>query len=209
MRSLLLSSLLIVVFACSPVSKSKLTRIDEASSPVRNWSSPFASGFEKALFKATMDIGKTHLSGLVLVKKTTDTTFRIVFSNEMGFTFFDLEMKNNTLFPMTLFESFNRKSFLKILEKDLAILLASGFSPASGKYYKNPSPPETILFNNKTKTYLKLADNRLDTAKLLAGTTPIDKTIISMRTGENGFPLRIIIRNPGIRFVYRLSLLNR
>lgn len=85
----------------------------------------FGQGFEKALFTGAVDIKKHHLTGFLLIKKMEDDSYRIVFTNQVGMTFFDFEVKQNSFRVVYCFESLNRKALLRIFEKDFRLLLES------------------------------------------------------------------------------------
>jgi hypothetical protein len=83
----------------------------------------FDSTFDRALYKGSLDISKYHLSGLLLFKRTSANSVRIVFSNELGMSFFDFELKGDE-FIVHSFNSFlDRAPLLKYLENDFRLLL--------------------------------------------------------------------------------------
>jgi hypothetical protein len=83
----------------------------------------FDSSFEKALYKGSLDISKHHLTGLFFLKRVSVNSVRIVFSNEMGMTFFDLELKGDDFIVHSCFPSLERASLLKLLKNDFRLLM--------------------------------------------------------------------------------------
>ena len=85
MRYLLLSSFLVLLLGCSSaykhlkVTKANVTDLQK-----------FKPEFKIALYKANVNVAGNYLSGLLLIKKMPDSSMRLVFSNEIGFKFFDL-----------------------------------------------------------------------------------------------------------------------
>ena len=79
--------------------------------------------FEKGLYKATLDISKHHISGFIFLKRTSDSSYRILFSNQMGMSFFDFEFSARAFIVHSCFPSLDRKSLLGILKTDFEILL--------------------------------------------------------------------------------------
>ncbi|MCX6279682.1 MAG: hypothetical protein NT004_16530, partial [Bacteroidetes bacterium] len=80
--------------------------------------------FVNSLFKATLEIKKHRLTGLLLIKRMDSAVegisskgrvYRIVFTNEIGMTFFDLELSRDSGKMISCFASFNKKAFIKIL----------------------------------------------------------------------------------------------
>jgi len=125
MRSLFLINLITVLIVSGCVSV-KPRHLDAVPGfPATNCQPPTFftnSSFQKALFKASMDIGKVHLTGLVFVKMIRDpgsglheggvadrgSYFRVVFSNELGMTYFDFEISSRTTRVVFCFEPLNK-----------------------------------------------------------------------------------------------------
>ena len=83
---LILSSCLTfgILLSCSPSYK----QMQSAEADV-NVLQKFKPNFTVALYNTTVDVVGNHLSGLLLIKKMPDSSTRMVFSNEMGFGFFE------------------------------------------------------------------------------------------------------------------------
>jgi hypothetical protein len=90
MPYLLLSSLLFLLLACSPAYK----QMQVAAGDI-NTIKKFKPNFTVALYNTQVDVVGNHLSGLLIIKKMPDSSTRLVFSNEMGFKFFDFEFSIN------------------------------------------------------------------------------------------------------------------
>ena len=176
----------------------------------QNWVPALGNNFDKALFKTSLDISKHHLTGLIFFKQTSDTSFRIIFTNEIGMKFFDLEFVREKLIIQYCFPSLSRKSLMKILESDFRLLLPEKFSgqkkiilenensgtkeykvkTASGKYYYTIDIP-----SHKIK-------HILSTGKLLG------KTRIFFNDTEHPVPHKIHIENPTIKLIMKMTLLD-
>lgn len=118
-RCSLLISHLLLIWGCSPVHrqmqpvKSDFSRLQK-----------FKPAFSVALYNTNVDVVGNHLSGLLLIKRMPDSTLRMVFSNEMGFKFFDFEFGKHGEFKVySIIKKMNRKSVLKTLRKDFELLL--------------------------------------------------------------------------------------
>jgi hypothetical protein len=84
----------------------------------------FKPAFTVALYNTQVDVVGIHLSGLLLIKKMPDSSTRIVFSNEMGFKFFDFEFAPDGNFKVfSVIKQMNKKSVLKTLRKDFELIL--------------------------------------------------------------------------------------
>lgn len=84
----------------------------------------FKPAFTVALYTTQVDVVGNHLSGLLLIKKMPDSSIRMVFSNEMGFKFFDFEFSSGGNFKVySVIKQMNKKPVLKTLRKDFELIL--------------------------------------------------------------------------------------
>lgn len=119
MRYLLLSSCLFMLFACSAAYKQMQTAAGDV-----NRLQKFKPAFSVALYNTHVDVMGNHLSGLLLIKKMPDSTVRMVFSNEIGFKFFDFEFSPDGAFKVySVIKQMNKRSVLKTLRKDFELIL--------------------------------------------------------------------------------------
>lgn len=116
---LILSSCLLILLSCSPVHK-QMQSANVAIGTVYK----FKPAFTVALYNTTVDVVGNHLSGLLLIKKMPDSSTRMVFSNEMGFTFFDFEFSPGGNFKVySIIKKMNRKSVIKTLRHNFELVL--------------------------------------------------------------------------------------
>ena len=77
-----------------------------------------------ALYNTSVDVVGNHLSGLLLIKRMPDSSIRMVFSNEMGFKYFDFEFSPNGNFKVhSVIRQMNKRPVLKTLRKDFELIL--------------------------------------------------------------------------------------
>jgi hypothetical protein len=108
-----------MLLACSPVHKQM-----QSVSADLNLLQKFKPAFTVALYKTTVDVIGNHLSGLLLIKKMPDSSTRMVFSNEMGFTFFDFEFAADGKFKVySIIKKMNKGSVIKTLQHDFELVL--------------------------------------------------------------------------------------
>ena len=116
---MILSSCLLFVLSCSPSYK----QMQSVEADV-NVLQKFKPNFTVALYNTTVDVVGNHLSGLLLIKKMPDSSTRMVFSNEMGFGFFDFEFKPDGEFKVySIMKKLNKKSVIKTLQHDFELIL--------------------------------------------------------------------------------------
>jgi len=211
MRSLLFRSIiLILVFtACDPVKKSQLSSTKEKQYITPSWNTPFHEGFEKALFRTSLEVADKQLSGISIIKKTSDTSFHLTFANEIGLTYFDLEIYAHGFKADYVFDPINKKSFLKILHRDFSTLFFSASEgKPTGKYVQKGTGEAVYLYlGRKLYTWLDIKQNSL--IRLAGWSNYFDAVIIDFREYQNGFPAEIQIVNPRINLVLTLNILGQ
>jgi hypothetical protein len=124
MRIFLFANLIFFALLTRPLTSLALPGgVMNACDTIKNWDPVFGTDFQKGLYRATFDISKHHLTGFIFIKKTSDTTYRILFSNEFGMKFFDFEFLENEFIVHYCFPSLDRKSLLKLLDNDFRIII--------------------------------------------------------------------------------------
>ena len=117
MRYLLLSSCLLL--GCSSVYKGLRPAIGSVGTVQK-----FTPVFTTALYKAQVTITGKYLSGLLFIKTMPDSSVRVLFSNEMGFKFFDFGyLKNKEFKVYHIIPQMNKKAVIQTLRNDFALLL--------------------------------------------------------------------------------------
>jgi len=121
------------MLACSPAYRQMQPAISEKSVLQK-----FKPIFGRALYRTNVDVVGNHLSGLLLIKKMPDSSLRLVFANEMGFTFFDFEFAENGNFKVhSVMKQMNKKPVLKTLQKDFELVLMQKLGDTAMDIRKN------------------------------------------------------------------------
>src|SRR5450432_659568 len=90
--------------------------------------------FSHVIYKISVDVLGKHISGLLLIKYMPDSSTRIVFSNEMGFSFFDFGFLTGNGFKVyQVVPQMNKKALIKTLRKDFELVMFRNMD--SSKYY--------------------------------------------------------------------------
>lgn len=119
MRYLISGSLIVLLFSCTSIYKG-FQPVQADPIQLRQ----FKPVYNVALYKAGIDVVGNHLSGLLLFKKMPDSSTRIVFTSETGFSFFDFEFAADGNFKVhSIFKKMNRKAVIKTLRKDFELVL--------------------------------------------------------------------------------------
>ena len=216
-NSIFVNLLLVILFGgCATVRPPDLSRISGSHRVNANYdtaittASPFRN-FNKGLFKAAMRIKNKDLSGLLLIKKmdalydstgiraVQERTYRIVFANEIGLTFFDLGVSAGGFTVFQCFESLNRKALLNILKTDFRLLLRLYPDDPASIYVQEGTGRQVIMIGTKHSMVWETRNQQGDTLLVVSGkSTVADAVTIGYRGYRSGVPGAISIENPVI-----------
>jgi hypothetical protein len=94
----------------------------------------FKPDFRHAVYTTSVDVIGKHISGLLLIKLMPDSSTRFVFSNEMGFSFFDFGFLHDSGFRVyQIIPQMNKKDLIKTLRKDFELIMFRNMN--SGTYF--------------------------------------------------------------------------
>ena len=94
------------------------------------------SSYPKNWFTAAVDVQGHHLSGLLLIKRMPDGSDRVVFTNELGVSFFDFEFSESGFKVIQVINKLDVKAVLNTLKQDFELLLLKGAQAGTPKNYK-------------------------------------------------------------------------
>ena len=126
LKSLRLSSLALLLVACSPTfsrlkvaekTGEKVVTIQEVNPIVQDSS---------LLFTASIKLYTKYYSGLIFLKQTDSVTSHLVFVTELGMKMFDYQIQNNQFKLDYVFEPLNQPRILNLLESDFKLILLQG-----------------------------------------------------------------------------------
>ena len=180
---------------------------------------PFGKGFEKALYKADLEVNGHEFSGLMMIKASGGGNYKVAFFNELGLNFFDFELrhmggkKELNLYVRNIYSPLDKDILLNKFEKYFNMLLGQGPTEGIQKtYLKNEGIGILIL-----KDSYKGKDGFISTNLLEPYTEIINvgglwkKEKISMQLSPetiNYSPQNILIEHPGFRLKFKLDLVD-
>jgi hypothetical protein len=127
-RSLIFLNVVFLNLACSQYRYMQKIKTDESCVLL------FKPDFVRATYKISVDVVGKHISGLLVMKQMPDSSTRIVFTNEMGFSFFDFGFLPHDRFMVyQIVPQMNKKALVKTLRKDFDLILFRSID--SSKYY--------------------------------------------------------------------------
>lgn len=121
-RNFLLFIFVLILSECSSPSK-YLSKVEYSQDQIKNipYSLPF---LEKTLiYKTDINFYKNDISGLLIIKKTSENIYRIALTTQFGLKIFDFELNHGALKVKYCIESLNKKLIIKTFENDFNILL--------------------------------------------------------------------------------------
>ncbi|SEP09910.1 hypothetical protein SAMN05192574_12213 [Mucilaginibacter gossypiicola] len=205
-RFLLLSSCLFILTSCTSVYKS----LKPAEGNVREIKK-FAPDFTNVLYKTEVDvIGGHHLSGLLLIKTLPDKSVRMVFSNEMGFKFFDFEFKPDGSFKVYyIIKQMDKRPVIITLQKDFELVMMRKQNPETGYMRQDDSFLYYVFPQEKGANYYitNKAGTELIRMERSSDRKPVVQAI--MHDFHNGIPDTIGISHKNFKFNIGLKRLKR
>ncbi len=205
MRYLLLSSCVFILFACSTAYK----QMPSASGNL-NGLQKFKPVFKVALYNTQVDIMGNHFSGLLLIKKMPDNTIRMVFSNEIGFKFFDFEFSTDGAFKVySVIKQMNKKSVLKTLRKDFELILMDRMDSSKVSVHINNGLLYYIFPNGNGYSHYITDSTGKDLVRMERASKK--KTVVEaiMKNYINGIPDTIGISHKTFDFTIGLKRIER
>jgi len=205
MRYLILSSCIFILAGCKSVYKD----LQPATADV-SYLEKFRPDLSSALYKAEVDVVGHHLSGLLLIKTLPDSSVRMVFSNEMGFKFFDFEFKPDGGFhAYYVVKQMNKKPVIKTLKKDFELIMMRRQDIQNARLAKGDHDLYYII--KRPKGYFcyitNLEGTKLERAEVSSPHKPIVQAILE--NYKNGVPDTIGITHTNFNFTIGLKRIER
>jgi len=117
-RFLIFLSLFILNISCNQYRHLKRTL------PEEHCIEKFKPDFRHEEYKTSVDVIGKHISGLLLIKYMPDSSTRIVFTSEMGLSFFDFGFLRDSGFAVYhIVPQMNKAALIKTLRKDFELIM--------------------------------------------------------------------------------------
>lgn len=208
MRCLRLSSLLILlcwVNAC----KSPYKALQPVSPAAATSVLQYKPVFEKELYRCVVDgrflLKSFRLTGILLLKQFPDSSTRVLFQNEMGFSFFDFGWDGRDSFVVHhIIPQMDKPAVIRTLEKDIRLLLMRGLDSRAEQYFAKedwsyhyfPQPQGGVYYleQHRTLSRIEIAGKRKPVAVIsLSGkrTTQALPDSVFIRHHRAGFTIQL------------------
>lgn len=204
-RYLLLSSCFFFIQSCTPAYKQM-----QAASGNAGELKKFKPAFSVVLYNTAVDVAGNHLSGLLLIKKMPDSSTRIVFSNEIGFKFFDFEFSSTGGFKVySVIKQMNKKPVLKTLQKDFELILMERLENAPLSIHANKGLIYYVFPQSKGFNFYITDSTRGHLIRIERASK--NKTIAEaiMKDYVDGIPASININHTTFNFVIGLNRIEK
>ena len=175
-------------------------------SPKFNTIKPFLLTSDSSItFKTTIKIPTTTLTGLLIVKRTDEITYRTAFISELGMSLFELELQPDSFHLVSGMDLLKKHDLLQILAKQLFMII----HPFTEKSKPIQSVKRTIInYNFADHGYNCQLDSFQRVSSAKSGKF-LSKIRINYFYNNKHLPRSIGLKQSGIRIKWTLELLEQ
>lgn len=150
-----------------------------------------------------IDIFNKHISGLLLTKEMPNGATRAVFTNEMGFKFFDFEFGIDSARTVFILPRMDKKLIVETFQNDLGMVVAPR-KQAETLQDKEGTVLKSKL-NDKDFLYHYLSTNCETPLRIERGGKTKRKVVATIATDTQGKPARAEIKHKHFSFGIKLT----
>ncbi|KFC24730.1 hypothetical protein IO90_01060 [Chryseobacterium sp. FH1] len=143
--SFLYSSFLLLIFSCKTYQLKDAEPISNSEKEVENL---YFSSNEDYVYKCQMEVYGNDISGILIIKKISETTHRVVMTSDFGNKMIDFEISENDFKLNYVLADLDKKMVINFLKNDFQELLKRNFSVSES------------FENNDSKIYLSNVDKK-------------------------------------------------
>lgn len=143
--SFLYSSILLSFSSCKTYELKDAKTVSNSEKEVQNL---YFSSNEDYVYKCQMEVYGNDISGILIIKKISETTHRVVMTSDFGNKMIDFEISDNDFKLNYVLEDLNKKMVINFLKNDFQELL------------KQKYPITESFENNDSKIYLSNIDKK-------------------------------------------------
>lgn len=125
--SFLYSSLFLLSISCKTYQLKDAKPVSSNEKTVENL---YFSSKEDYVYKCQMDIYKNHISGILIIKKISETTHRVVMTSDFGNKMIDFEISENDFKLNYVLADLDKKMVINFLKNDFQELLRQKYPVA-------------------------------------------------------------------------------
>ena len=163
-----------------------------------------------ALYRIDVNVIGKYLSGLLLLKTMPDSSLRMVFSNEMGFKFFDFEFAPGGGFKVNyIIQKMNKRPVINTLREDFELVLMRTLNPSTAYVRKDSSFVYYVYPQSKGFYYYITDPSGNELVRMERGSKRKPVVDAIMKDYHDGVPDTIGITHKTVHFTIGLKKLER
>ncbi len=169
----------------------------------------FKPVFEKELYRCMVNgrflFKSFHLSGILLLKEFPDGNTRVIFQNEMGFSFFDFgwdRQENFTVYH--IIPQMDKPALVRTLEKDLRLLLMKKLDTAKERHFRKDGRLYHQFPLEQGSVYYIEENNTLSGIENAGRRKTVTTITISGKETAQALPDTVLFRHHNARFIIQL-----
>ena len=173
-----------VIFCSACASDYKLLKETAGNAACFKTLAPY---METSWYHASVDVVGFHVSGLLLVKQMPDSSYRVVFTNEAGVTFFDFGFSKDGNFTVhNIIRQMNKRPVIRTLRDDFSLVLGIPFR--EGKYSSWMRGEEVLygVTEKKETAYFITSKDCASLHRLELGSSRKQKVVVEI--SGDGYP---------------------
>lgn len=145
LQSFLYSLIFLLFISCKTYQLTDVKSVTNSEKTVENL---YFSSNDDYVYKCQMDIYKNHVSGILIIKKLSDATHRVVLTSDFGNKLIDFEISGDNFKLNYVLADLDKKIVINFLKNDFQQLL------------KQQYPVTESFENEKSKIYLSKLDDK-------------------------------------------------
>ena len=193
-RFLRISLLLLVLVSCgsNPIKDLTPTAIDQTTYQAPYFLDPQTD----YVYKTNILVYGNEMSGIFVVKRTSETSHRVVFTTEFGNKLLDFEIAENNYKVNSIVEELDRKMLINTLVADFRLLLRETYQITQQFEHGDNKVLQAKDGNKFNYLYLSKANNRL--TQIRHTTKRKEKISLTFQSENNIFAENIAIEHYNI-----------
>lgn len=200
-------SVLLVISSCSNPYKN-LSK--QEYSPIQIKNIPYALPYSEkvVIYKTDIQFYKNYISGLLIIKKTEESIYRIALTTQFGLKIFDFELNQGNLTVKYCVEYLNKKIILNTFETDFNLLLIQ-MSYETITAYENKLESQRIwqLESGKLNyNYIENTDSqKIEFIRFKKRNS--EKISVGLHNNDSDIPKEIVLEHHNIKLKMNLKLI--
>ena len=202
MRFLLISILAISLFSCKSYEvKSGFVPRKAVEQNIQNLY--FADPAKDYVYKTQIDAYGKNYGGIMIMKKVSDSTHRVVLATDFGNKLLDFELSADAHHVNYIVDELDRKIIVRTLVEDLRILLS--INQTAEEEFRTESAQVYKILSGKNRLYYFKNNSTQLLAKIVKASRTKEKVTFTFDSKNTTFVENITIQHTNIRLRIKLN----